>query len=283
MSQATSLIDFLLSLLQDPGARQEFLDNPDDYLAECGIDHVSAADLHDALLLMQESQDASFDRDFNSGGNSVTVATPPPPPAGDDHEDAVQYLNNYITHNYVDDRDTNIDASVNQQIDTDGGDFDQTIDIDPTVASGDGAVAAGGDIEDSNIATGEDSVAGEGNIVGNEGSVIGDDNEAVIGDENTTSFGDGDASSAEFEGDVNVGSGGGFSVGGDASGNDAETITEDSFNTTEDNDTTTETTTTFENSFTSDDDTETSSDDDVTTEIDSHTESHSNSHVDVDA
>ncbi|OLT10159.1 hypothetical protein BJF78_29320 [Pseudonocardia sp. CNS-139] len=186
MTTSTSLIEFLLNLLRDPEAREQFLEDGDGYLASCGIDHLSATDLHDALLLLQDSQDASFDREYNTGGNSVTVHTPPPPPADSgDHEDAVQYLNNYITNNYINDSDTIIDNSVNQNIDTDGGDFDQNIEIDPTINTGDGGVAIGGDVEDSNVNTGD-------------GNVVGEDNEAVLGDDNNTSFGDGDVNEAEF-------------------------------------------------------------------------------------
>jgi hypothetical protein len=173
---------------------------------------------------------------------------------------------------------------VNQNIDTGGGDFDQNIDIDPTIASGDGAVAAGDDIEDSNVVTGDGNVVGEDNVVGNEG-IVGDNNQAVIGDDNNTSFGEGDANSAEIDGNVDVGSGGAFSVGGDASGNDADTNIQDSFNTTEDNDTTT--TTEFQDSFNQDNDSssEYSDDDTTTTTTDSHdyVESHASSHNQIDA
>jgi hypothetical protein len=282
MTTSTSLIEFLLNLLRDPEAREAFLEDGEGYLAECGIDHLSAADLHDALLLLQDNQEASFDRDYNTGGNSITVHTPPPPPADhDDHEDAVQYLNHYITNNYVNDSDTIIDNSLNQVIDTGGGDFDQDIDVDNTIATGDGAVAVGGDVEDSQIVSGDGNVVGDGNVTG-DNNIVGDDNEAVYGDGNTTSFGSGDATSTEIGGDVNVSNGGAFSSGGDATG---EYDVDGSFN-----DTTTETNTHFEDSFNSDDDTTVGSHNDTETDIDTHTsvdshddvENHVGSHNDTD-
>jgi hypothetical protein len=273
MTTSTSLIDFLLNLLRDPEAREAFLEDGDAYLASCGIDHLSSADLHDAILLLQDNQEASFDREYNTGGNSITVHTPPPPPANhDDHSDAVQYLNNYITNNYVYDNDTIIDNSLNQVIDNRGGVFDQDIDIDNTIATGDGAVAVGGDVEDSEIVTGDGNVVGDDNVTG-DGNVVGDGNQAVIGDGNTTSFGSGDATSTEIGGDVNVSNGGAFSSGGNATG---EYDVDDSFNDTATT-TTTTTNTSFEDSFNTDVETTVGSHND--TEIDSHDEFESETHV----
>jgi hypothetical protein len=79
------------------------------------------------------------------------------------------------------------------------------------VASGDHSVAAGGDISDSNITTGD-------------GNVVGDNNQAVTGDHNTTAFGSGDASNANFD-HTSVGDGGALSVGGDAYGHNEDNDT----------------------------------------------------------
>jgi hypothetical protein len=219
MTTSTSLIDFLLSLLRDPEARAAFQADPGGYLSSCGLDDLTPADLHDALVLLQDNQDADFSRDYNTGGNQVHVPAPAPAPAPEpgesDHDAAITYLNNYITNNHIDDRDTIVDNSVNQQIDTGGGDFDQDIDVDATVASGDGAVAAGDDIEDSEVVTGDGNQVGDGNVAG-EGNVVGDGNEAVTGHDNTTSFGSGDATSTEVGDDLSVGDGSAFASGGDA-------------------------------------------------------------------
>ena len=66
-----------------------------------------------------------------------------------------------------------VDNSVNQQIDTGGGDFDQDIRHPAPTASGDGAVAAGGDIRNSTVTSGDGNQVGDDNIRG-DGNVQGD-------------------------------------------------------------------------------------------------------------
>ena len=141
------------------------------------------------------------------GGRVGTTSIPPsgpagPPPVdpgGDPVEQVLQQLNYYTTVvnttnqtfedndvTNIDDSDTTVDASVNQNITAFG---DVTQDFDNDVVSGDGAVAAGDDaqvntgdgavqagddIEDSNVVTGDV-----------EGSVLADDiSDSVIGDDN---------------------------------------------------------------------------------------------------
>jgi len=229
MTVSTSLYELILNLLRDPRALEDFRDDPEAYLASCG--DFTADDVKDAIELIRDHDD-----DGHSGrdsGHTVHVAPPSDPPEPRDgeteHEAAVRYLNTYVTNNYIDDRDTTVDNSINQQIDTDGGDFDQDIDIDSDVASGDGAVAAD-DITDSNVVTGDDNVVGDDNVTGDD-NVIGDDNQVVSGDDNTTSFGEGDATSTDIGGDVTVGAGG-FASGGDVAidNSDNSTTIDDSFN-----------------------------------------------------
>ena len=82
--------------------------------------------------------------------------------------------NNY-TYSSVDDRDTIVDQSVNQNIWA-KGDVKQSFD-DSVIASGDGAIAAGDDVDDA--ITGDGNVVGDGNVTGNgDGNVTGDDNVA---------------------------------------------------------------------------------------------------------
>jgi hypothetical protein len=212
-----TLLDFLRSLIFDDEARQEFADDPEGALDDAGLGHLSAEDVRDALQIIQDDgQDADFSRDYNNGGNDVHIAAPSPV---DDDDSAADYINKYIYNNYItNEGDTITDNSVNQQIDTGGGDFDQDIDVDSVVASGDGAVAAGDDIEDSTITTGDDNTTGDNNIEGSGNtSISGDGNEAVIGNGNTASFGDGDASSTDIDGDVNVDDGSSFAIGGSSS------------------------------------------------------------------
>jgi hypothetical protein len=211
MTVSTSLYELILNLLRDPKAMEDFQDDPQGYLASCG--DFSADDVKDAIELIRDHDD---DDDNNrDGGHTVHVAPPSDPPEPRDgeseHEAAVRYLNTYVTNNYIDDRDTTVDNSVNQQVDTGGGDFDQDIDIDSNVASGDGAVAAD-DISDSSVVTGDGNVVGDDNVTGDD-NVIGDDNQVVSGDDNTTSFGDGDATSTDIGGDLTVDDGSSFSSG----------------------------------------------------------------------
>jgi hypothetical protein len=196
---AMSLLDWILSILSDPDQRSAFQSDPDDFAGRHGFGDLSAADVHDALYLIADNQSASWD----SNHQAVHY---PPPHHYHNNEDAGHYLNNYITNNYriIEDRSTDIDNSVHQRIDTDGGDFSQHIDNDTVLASGDGAVAAADDIRDSNLATGDHAVIGSGND--------------VAGDDSINAFGDGDATDVDFS-DTHFGAGSAVNVGdGTASG-----------------------------------------------------------------
>jgi hypothetical protein len=208
MTTSTSLLDWILSLLRDPDSRAAFQSDPEGYASDHGFQDLSSADVHDALCLIADNGSASYDHKFTASDVHY-----PPPPHYDSHHDAPQYLNHYITNNYkvIDEHNTNIDNSVHQNVDTHGGDFDQVIDNDPVVASGDGAVAAGGDIKDSTVTTGDHNV-------------VGDDNQAVTRDDNTTAFGSGDATTADL-GHTSVGDGGAVSIGGDAQGHSEDNDT----------------------------------------------------------
>jgi hypothetical protein len=214
MDAANNLIELILRLLKDPAALAEFQENPDAVLAACGASDASVEDVHDALVLADDRDD----KDDNNGGHHHHVPPPPHPKPGEsDHDATVRYIKEYVTNNYVDDRDTSIDNSVNQQIDTGGGDLDQFIRTSSTTASGDGAVAAGGDIRDSTVTSGNGNQIGDNNIRG-DGNVQGEGNDVVSGDHNTTAFGSGAANSADIE-HASVSGGGALSVAGDALGN----------------------------------------------------------------
>jgi hypothetical protein len=195
----TNLLEWILSLLRDPEARADFLADPNGYANDHGFSNLSSADVHDALCLASDNDHAHSD-------HGVHYPAPKHYDHNSDDHDGSHYLRNYITNNYtqIDEHNTYVDDSVHQNIDTDGGDFHQTIDNDPVIASGDGAVAAGGDIRDSTVTTGD-------------GNVVGDGNHAVTGDNNTTAFGSGNATNADL-GNSHFGDGGSLSIGGDASG-----------------------------------------------------------------
>ena len=248
MAETLSLYEFIQKLFTDGELRALFSRDPDQALEEHGLSNLSEDDVQDALVLVDDSQTADFSRNYDTGSNSIDfsradIGSHNRDNGRDDDDDhdgdggghkaAVEHLSRFITNNFIDDRDTITDNSINQQIDNRGGVFDQDIDIDSNVASGDGAVAAD-DIDDSNVVTGDGNVVGDGNITG-DGNVVGDDNEVVQGDGNTTSFGDGDATSTDIGGDVTVGAGGGFASGGDVDidNTDNSVDIEDSFNTDE--------------------------------------------------
>lgn len=217
-----TLMEFLRSLMFDDEARQDFAENPDHALEQAGLGDLNAEDVSDALTMMHDdSQSADFSRDYNGGDQEVNIAAPSPVEHhdGGGSESAAEYITKYVTENYVtNEGDTITDNSINQQIDTHGGDFDQDIDIDSVVASGDGSVAAGDDIDDSDITTGDDNIVGDGNVDGDDNtSVDGDDNELVDGDDNVTGFGDGDTSSTDIDGDVTVDDGSSLAVDGNSS------------------------------------------------------------------
>jgi hypothetical protein len=252
-----TIMEFVQQLLFDEEAREAFQENPEQALDDAGLGHLSAADVQDALVMMSDDQEASFDRNVDQGGNEVNIAAPQPVGHGDDggSESAAQYISNYFTNNYttVNDNDVAIDNSTNMQVDTGGGNFDADIDVDSSytdnsvTASGDGAVAAGGDIEGSTIATGGGNTIGDGNVTGDGNTVgdgntdgdvdgggtavVGDGNETVSGEGNVAGFGSGDVESTNLD-DVSVGDGSSFAMGGGSSSVDSSTHTSDDDTTT---------------------------------------------------
>ncbi|BBG05514.1 MULTISPECIES: IniB N-terminal domain-containing protein [Pseudonocardia] len=262
MSAEKSLIQFILDLLRDPKLLAEFKDDPQGLLASCGLSEVSAEDVRDAIVLAQDNDEVSFDRNYSTGSHGGGGhSTPPPVEHPKPGEDPIKYLDKYVTNNHytynIDDRDTIVDNSINQNIDTGGGNFNQSIETNSVVASGDGAVAAGRDIEDSVITTGNDNIVGDGNNV-------------VKGDDNTIAFGSGDATKV---GNISADDGSAVAVGGNATGSND---TDGSFNETN---TTTEVTTDISDSYNQD----SSQDNDTTITDNSTTENHLLSHNGVDA
>lgn len=263
MTTSTSLIDLIMSLLKDPASRAAFQDDPEGFLASCG--DISPEDVKDAI-------DLADDRDSHSGGNHIHVPPAPHPqphPGESDHEAAVRYLNTYVTNNYtIDDRD--IDNSIHQNIDNEGGTFNQ--DISNVSNSGDGAVVAGDDIDDSTITTGDGNQVGDNNVrADGDGNVIGDGNAAVTGDDNNTSFGSGDV----VGGGISVDDGGAYSGHGNATADNDTTVTTTENTTVNDNDVTS----TVEDSYNP----ETSYDTDTTADSNNHTDVNSHNTVDYHA
>ncbi|BDV31934.1 IniB N-terminal domain-containing protein [Microbacterium terricola] len=131
---ADALIEFILSLLRDPDAQAEFDADPEGALAARGLQHAGPSDVAAVAPIIIERT------------HVVQVGVPQPVYFEREHQSAIVREINQVTSHFqwVDDRDTVVDQSVNQNIWADG-DVTQTFDNDAIVASGDEAVAAGND------------------------------------------------------------------------------------------------------------------------------------------
>ena len=137
---ADGLISFILSLLRDPAAVEEFDAAPKAALASKGLQDACAADVQAVKPVIVDHPDVVVKP---SGG---PPPPPPPPPHHDTPDHVVREIKN-IVHQFttVDARSTIVDQSVNQNIWTNGGDVTQIFDQDAVVASGDDAIAVGDD------------------------------------------------------------------------------------------------------------------------------------------
>lgn len=214
-SLSATLIEILERIFGED--RQEFLDNPEGYLSEHGLDSISCEDFNDVFVSFLENAEFENDRGPVQLGADVHVH---PSDDKDDHESIAEHLTTIVHEygdTYVDDRDVYNDQSFNGTIIAD----DVTFDNDIVNASGDGAVAAGDDIEDSNIVTGDDNVIGNNNQVGD------------------GAFGDG-----AIQGGVTVDDGGAFANNGSTANGSQDDNSQDN---DQDNDTTITTTTNNDN------------------------------------
>lgn len=265
-----TLLDFLLALLgdspEDLALQQDFADNPVATLQALDLGDLTAEDVHDALVLVQDNQTVEFgDTEYNTGGNTIVAAAAPAFPhheAAPEGHSAIEYIQTYVTNTEVQDADTTIGSPVKQVIDA-GDDVDQTITTTTTAATGDGAVAAGDDISDSQVVTGSGNIFGDGN---------------VTGDGNTGSFGAGSEANVASISGTTVSQGSAISVGGTATG---DYSVSDSGNTSTVTDTTT---TEISDSYNSDTDVSFSyeQDDHSETVTNSGNVDHDNSHNTVD-
>ncbi|MGW9627865.1 IniB N-terminal domain-containing protein [Microbacterium sp. NPDC055521] len=157
---ADALIAFILSLLRDPDAADGFVASPEAALARHGLEDVCMADVAAVRPVIVDHP------------HVINQSTPPPPPPApvDTHGDGavreiVRMIQQYTTN--IDARSTILDQSVNQNIWTEGGDVTQVFDQAAVVASGDNAVAAGGDAtvvdSDVDVTIGDVSVGNETN------------------------------------------------------------------------------------------------------------------------
>ncbi|MBO0874257.1 MAG: IniB N-terminal domain-containing protein [Pseudonocardia sp.] len=215
---ATPLMNWIEGLLHDPDAREAFLNNPDGYAQDHGFHNISSADVHDALSLIADADHSNF---------SHGVHYPPPQQAyHQGGDDGTHYLRGYFKENEtaIERHHSDLDNSVDQRIDTggrdyhhghhhfyDGGDFNQAIDNDPVVASGDGAVGTGGAITNDTVTSGDDNL-------------VGSNDQAVTGHHDATDFGAGDATGIGTP-HAALGNGGALGVRGDSVSHDEDNDT----------------------------------------------------------
>lgn len=135
---ADALIEFILSLLRDPDAAAEFDDDARGALASRGLSNISAADVCAVAPVVIDRAGVVASASPPVGPTEPTTPRSPDP--------VVRQIQDIVQNfQWVDDRDTVLDQSVNQNIWADG-DVTQVFDQDATVASGDDAIAAGEDV-----------------------------------------------------------------------------------------------------------------------------------------
>jgi hypothetical protein len=97
MAAPLSLLEFVRAVLDQDALRADFAADPAGTLAEHGLDELSPADVHDALVLVEDSRTVDFSRDYLADTPSDPEPSLPPVPGGDDHEAATEYLTSYVT------------------------------------------------------------------------------------------------------------------------------------------------------------------------------------------
>lgn len=223
---ADALIEFILSLLNDPAAAAEFEEDPEGTLARKGLSDACVDDVRAVAPVIVDRPDVYA---------KPAAVTPVHPNPGPPKPPTVEKEIMNITQSFsIDNRATIVDQSVNQNIWA-NGDVNQIFDQEAIVNSGDNGAAAG---EDATVDNSNDTTT-VGNV-------------SIGNDETTTnidgSFNDG---STNTETDVDL-------VAVD-SGNDQSTDVavdvevEDSFNETETTQTVTDIDASNEGNFASDD------------------------------
>lgn len=127
-----ALIAFIMSLLHDPAAQKDFNEDPQGMMYRQGVGDACLADVRSVVPVIVEHHSV------------IPHPTPPGPPSPNPViREITRILNQFTT---IDNRTTLVDQSTNQNIWTEGGDVMQHFDQTANVASGDGSMAAGHDI-----------------------------------------------------------------------------------------------------------------------------------------
>ena len=178
---ADALIAFILSLLRDPAAVEEFNDDPETAMAARGVQGACAADVKSVAPII-------VDHPSVAARPSITVRESAPDPRpfsspGNDSEvvrEISRIINQFTT---IDARSTVVDMSTNQNIWTDGGDVTQIFDQEAVVASGDNSIGAGGDVtvdtSDTTVSVGDVSIGNTTNTDSNNTTTTGTPDDAA--------------------------------------------------------------------------------------------------------
>ncbi|MFD4959506.1 IniB N-terminal domain-containing protein [Microbacterium sp. NPDC058389] len=161
---ADALIAFILSLLHDPSAADDFAADPATAMATRGVQGACGADVrsvapiivdHPSVMPRPAAAKPATTPDPASGTPDPRSTTTADPEAV---REISRIINQFTT---IDARSTIVDQSTNQNIWTQGGDLTQIFDQDAVIASGDHSIAAGDDvtIDESDTAIGVGDVA----------------------------------------------------------------------------------------------------------------------------
>ncbi|WP_082561827.1 IniB N-terminal domain-containing protein [Microbacterium sp. Root61] len=198
---ADALIAFIMSLLRDPAAVDEFAESPQTMMARSGVGDACLADVKAVKPVIVD----------NAHVTTRVVTQPVDPRGGGEPRETNEVIreisrivNQFTT---IDARSTVVDQSVNQNIWTNGGDVSQIFDQDSVVASGDGAVAAGDDAtvvdSDVDVTIGDVSIGNTANDGSFNTTVTQDgDDDAAPADADAAAAADADEPQAEEDGDA---------------------------------------------------------------------------------
>jgi|GEM_PF-544553 len=147
---ADALIAFILSLLRDPNAVEEFNDDPDAAMAARGLQGACAADVRSVAPIIVDHPSVAARPVSSSQHTTHPPVNSDDPPDGTPFDtdpqvirEIARIVNQFTT---IDARATIVDQSTNQNIWTEGGDLTQIFDQSAVVAAGDGSMAAGDDV-----------------------------------------------------------------------------------------------------------------------------------------
>lgn len=150
---ADALIDFILSLLHDPAAMEEFDKDPEGVLASRGLGDACVADVKAVAPVVVDRPEVQ-----------PTPPSPPGPPSPPTPPSVVKEIHNITNSFHVDNRATIVDQSVNQNIWAEG-DVNQIFDQEAVVNSGDHGAAAGEDAtvdnSDTDVTVGDVSIGND--------------------------------------------------------------------------------------------------------------------------